>query len=397
VVNTIDDFLQILADRDVNSEVLASLPKGAAVELGEASQFDGREWMQATVKEGTSGFVLAPSARGHTTLASERPVPAGIALTDKRARENRPDPLAGVGGWLILLLVGLLLTPVLTVYAVAVFGEIWTDPWFLTSAIGGGAIAGSSLLVAVALLNRWPTAPRLAQALLITSWIFWSGLYLMVGITGGSTQFATAVVFSIPSTILWVRYFAVSWRVHVTYGPMPVGRLRLRPAAALSIITAIAVCLGGIVIANHRRQLWSNFRSEEGFYSVDAPGEPRRSSLPDGTTQVLFGNDIHGFAVLYAATPEGVNTQTYLEKLRDKTINNVNGSVVSTSQFTNDGYSGLEFNATFQAKGATGDLFGRVYRAGTKGFLLLVSGPQGGRTASDAGRFFRSFQMRTSQ
>src|ERR1022692_3904464 len=69
VVNTIDDFLQILADRDVNSEVLASLPKGAAVELGEASQFDGREWMQATVKEGTSGFVLAPSARGHTTLA----------------------------------------------------------------------------------------------------------------------------------------------------------------------------------------------------------------------------------------------------------------------------------------------------------------------------------------
>src|ERR1039457_3221673 len=28
VVNTIDDFLQILADRDVNSEVLASLPKG---------------------------------------------------------------------------------------------------------------------------------------------------------------------------------------------------------------------------------------------------------------------------------------------------------------------------------------------------------------------------------
>jgi len=273
VVNTIDDFLQILADRDVNSEVLASLPKGAAVELGEASQLGGREWMQATVKEGTSGFVLAPSARGHTTLASERLVPAGIALTDKRARENRPDPLAGVGGWLILLLVGLLLTPVLTVYAVAVFGEIWTDPWFLTSAIGGGAIAGSSLFVAVALLNRWPTAPRLAQALLITSWSFWSGLYLMVGITGGSTQFATAVVFSIPSTILWVRYFAVSWRVHVTYGPKPVGRLRLRPAAALSIITAIAVCLGGIVVANHRRQLWSNFRSEQGFYSVDAPGE----------------------------------------------------------------------------------------------------------------------------
>lgn len=397
IVTTTDDALQIFVARAIDSSVLARIPKGVEVELGDACTIENREWMEAELKDGTSGFVLAPTARGHTTLASERPPSAGIALTDKPARDNRPDPLAGVGGWLTLLLVGLLLTPFLTVYVVALFGEIWTNPWFLTSAVGGGAIAGWSLFVAVALLNRWPIAPRLTQALLITSWVFWSGLYVLVGIAGGSTQFAPAIVLSIPSTVLWVRYLAVSWRVRVTYGAMPVGPLQLRAAAALGITTAIAVCLGVIGIADHRRQVWTDFQSEDGFYKVEAPGEPRESTPTYGTTQVLFGKDIRGFTVLRSSIPEGVNTQTYLETLRDRTIANVNGSVLSTSHFTKDGYSGLEFNAKFPAQGATGDLFGRVYGAGATAFLLLVSGPEGGRTASDAERFFRSFHIRMSQ
>ena len=71
-VTALDDSVQIFADRNLTSNIVASLPKGTEVELGDTSAVDGREWIKATLKNGILGFVLGPSARGHTTLAAER-------------------------------------------------------------------------------------------------------------------------------------------------------------------------------------------------------------------------------------------------------------------------------------------------------------------------------------
>jgi hypothetical protein len=73
-VTTIDDTLRIFAACDLGSNVLARISKGAEIELGETTAFEGREWIRVVLKDGTSGWVLAPSVRGHTTLAAERAI-----------------------------------------------------------------------------------------------------------------------------------------------------------------------------------------------------------------------------------------------------------------------------------------------------------------------------------
>lgn len=389
-VITTDDSLRILADRNLSSDVLALVPKGTEIELGGTSTLDGREWIQAKLKSGRSGYVLAPSARGHTTLASERTVLVGMAPTDRSAHQDAPDPLAGVGGWLILLIFALFAGPILTPYGISVMSEILTDPWFFTAGVVGGALGGWSMFIALALLNRWPNAPRLTQTMLIGSWLVWAAFWISAGITAA----LAGIVSSLVGTVLWVRYLSESWRVHVTYGPMPRGPLRLRHAAVLAAATTVLIVVAGVGIAGHRKQAWGQFLSDDGTYKVEAPGSARKSTLADGTTQVVFGNDTRAFAVLDSVVGRGnSNTQGYFETVRDKAVGGMNGSITSSSSLTLEGRPGLQFSATFPGKGATGDLYGRVYRAGSRGFLLLVSGPQGGRTQEEADRFFRSFHV----
>jgi hypothetical protein len=391
---TTDGTLQIFAACDLDSSALARIPNGVEVELGDTITVEGREWIQARLKDGTAGFVLAPSARGHTSLASERSVLAGIALTDNE-RQQKPAGPSGVGGWLILPIFGLLVQPLLITYGVALHGEIWANTWFLTFAAAAGMVSGWSVFVAIALLNRWPNAPRLAQAYLIISCVLSIGYVALMAIAAGVSSLSW--LGAIPSTVLWVRYFEVSDRVYATYGPLSPGPFRLKQAWIMGFTAALLVCFSAIGIAEHRRQVWTGFQSDEGIYGVEAPGSARKSTLPDGTTQVAFGNDTRGFVVLNSAiVQQDVKPQAYFESVRDKTIAGMKGSIISSSPFTVDGHSGIEFSATFPGPGATGEVWGRVYMAGSKGFLLLVSGPQGGRTASEAERFFQSFQIKTS-
>ncbi len=394
-VTTTDDTLQVFAARDLESNMLVRIPTGAEVELGETGTVEGREWIQATLKDGTSGFVLAPSARGHTTLASERSVLVGIALTDNQ-RQHKPSGLSGVGGWLIVPILSLLVQPLLISYGVALHGEIWANSWFLAFAAAAGMVSGWSVFVAIALLNRWPNAPRLAQAYLIISAVLSIGYVALMAIAAGVTSLPW--LGAIPSTVLWVRYFEVSDRVYETYGPLSPGPLKLKQAWIVGLAAGLLVCFTAIGVAEHRRQAWSGFRSDDGIYELEAPGSARKSTLADGTTQVVFGNNIRGFVVLNSAiVQQNVKPESYFESLRDKAIAGMKGSIISSSPFTVDGHSGIEFSATFPGQGATGELWGRVYMADSKGFLLLVSGPQGGRTASEAERFFQSFHIKIRQ
>jgi hypothetical protein len=75
----------------------------------------------------------------------------------------KPAP-SGVRGWLYPPIAGLLLTPILGVYLLSQSGEVWVNGWFFTVALLSGAMAGTSYFVVVALVNRWPSAPRLTQA-----------------------------------------------------------------------------------------------------------------------------------------------------------------------------------------------------------------------------------------
>jgi hypothetical protein len=80
-ITTTDDTLRVYRERGLNSPVLAELAKGVEIEVDVAAEFEGREWMKATLKDGTFGFVLASSVRGHTTIGIE-----WAALAEKTAR-----------------------------------------------------------------------------------------------------------------------------------------------------------------------------------------------------------------------------------------------------------------------------------------------------------------------
>jgi uncharacterized protein DUF2569 len=281
---------------------------------------------------------------------------------------------------------------------VSLYSEIWTDRWFLTLAIAGGILAGWSLFIALALLNRWPRAPKLAQALLLGSFIFWTCLTILVSMTVGSdvSKSLPGLVGSFFGTLLWVSYLRKSRRVRATYGPMSPGPIGPGHARLMGLAAAILVCFLAVGIADSRRQVWAEFHSEDGRYDVEAPGSAQRSTLENGVIQEAFGNDVRGFVVSNAVlAPENADAQSYLESVRNAVITNVKGSIIRASPVGLDGHPGIEFAATFPGKdGVTEDLRGRVYRTSSAGFLLLVTGPLGGRTASDAGRFFRSFQIK---
>jgi len=82
-VITTDNLLDLYTSRDLGSAVVPSLPKGTDIQLGPPELFEGREWLQATLKNGSTGYLLGPSVRGHTKLCS-----TGAAIET----QDVPDP-----------------------------------------------------------------------------------------------------------------------------------------------------------------------------------------------------------------------------------------------------------------------------------------------------------------
>jgi Protein of unknown function (DUF2569) len=338
---------------------------------------------------------ISPSPEGQQ-LADAAPLAESESKPASPVAQSGVEP-SGVGGWLILVVLGALVTPFVTVYVVSLYGEFWTDPWFFTVAAAGGILAGWSLVVALALLNRWPKAPKLAQILLIGSWCFTTCLLILAAITVGvdfsKTATTPSYVGSSLGVVLWFWYLQKSRRVRATYGPLPPGPIRPVHASAMALAAGALVCLVSIGIADFRRQSWAEFHSDDGHYKVEAPGAGRTSTLENGIIQVAFGNDIRGFVVFDAVPPENTNAQSYLENVRNAVAASLKASIVKTSSIDLGGHPGIDFVGTFPGNGITGDLRGRVYRTDSLGFVLLVTGPQGGRTASEADRFFRSFRI----
>lgn len=67
IVRTIDDTLAVFHARDLNSAQVCRLAEGREITLGHTSEFEGRQWAEALLPDGIRGYVLGPSALGHTT------------------------------------------------------------------------------------------------------------------------------------------------------------------------------------------------------------------------------------------------------------------------------------------------------------------------------------------
>ena len=91
-VTTTDDMLQVYQDRDVSSRVIVQARRGAEIHLGAATVHEGREWMEAIIEDNV-GYVLGPSARGHTTLGpTVTVVPSEIVQLAEALRPPLPAP-----------------------------------------------------------------------------------------------------------------------------------------------------------------------------------------------------------------------------------------------------------------------------------------------------------------
>jgi uncharacterized protein DUF2569 len=332
-------------------------------------------------------------------------IPAKTDLTiSVAATPQQTAGPSGMGGWLVFVLLGPLLTPILTVYVVSQYADIWNDLWFFTLAIAGGFLAGWSLYVALALLNRWPSAPKLARAQLMISWFSWTSLGILAAITTGVDYSKALVppgfVGSLFGTVVWVSYLEKSRRVQATYGPLPVGPVKSGRARAVAFAVGMLVCFIAIGIADFQRQSWVEFSADDGGYTVSAPGLAKKSTLTNGEIEEVFGNDVRGFFIsriaLSAESAENghADAQAYLDGVRDAVLANVKGSIITSQSVSLAGCPGIEFAASFPSNGARGDLRARVYKTSSEGFLLLVTGPQGGRTASEAEKFFQSFRIK---
>ncbi|MCB1587863.1 MAG: DUF3857 domain-containing protein [Xanthomonadales bacterium] len=159
------------------------------------------------------------------------------------APDPRPaDPrLTGIGGWLVLPLLGLLLQPIVTLVTMATNLDAYSEPlWSSLTVVGGSAydswwiwallfdLASSlALLILVPLLlvlflKRRSSVPHLYISLLL--WILASNL-ISLWATGQIEGFALDVrkelqadaVRSVFSTLIWASYFVVSVRVRSTF------------------------------------------------------------------------------------------------------------------------------------------------------------------------------------
>jgi hypothetical protein len=70
-VTVTEESLPVYQERDLISTVVAHVPRGHGINTRldvVAKDRIGREWMEATLADGTIGYILGTSARGHTTL-----------------------------------------------------------------------------------------------------------------------------------------------------------------------------------------------------------------------------------------------------------------------------------------------------------------------------------------
>ena len=147
-----------------------------------------------------------------------------------------PGP-KGIGGWLILPLIGLCVTPINTARDLLQLTEVMRDPelwaalttpgqptyrplWkalFLTQFIGSVLLLVFTLVVLVYFLRKSRQTPRLMVAWLLSRSVFIVLLAVLSSQVSGDTQTPGTAMLSAMIVLLWVVYFKSSERVKNTF------------------------------------------------------------------------------------------------------------------------------------------------------------------------------------
>jgi hypothetical protein len=119
IVKTIDNTLAVFHARDLASAQVCRLPEGTELTLGHTSEFEGRQWIEALLPDGICGYVVGPSAMGHTTagltIATQERLDANSGLARSNANTMAPaftvlSLLTTILVWAVII-VDLLLKP----------------------------------------------------------------------------------------------------------------------------------------------------------------------------------------------------------------------------------------------------------------------------------------------
>ncbi len=85
---TVDDNLKIFEKRDLNSVITARPTTGAEIQTGELSTVDGCEWLEATLPDGSIGFILLSTARIADDAAPVTPEQDAATDAEQVSAEN---------------------------------------------------------------------------------------------------------------------------------------------------------------------------------------------------------------------------------------------------------------------------------------------------------------------
>lgn len=241
--------------------------------------------------------------------------------------ENQGKPIpSGIGGWLILPAIGLILGPLVSAF------EIWTgyklilafrpelirSIWFVSLLIADVGITALAIVVGFHFFNRLSLTRVLFQALLIANVLVAFGEAASTASYLQTELDPKGVIKALVGAAIWIPYFAISKRARATF--VQHRRLSISESGICTVLIGIptAVLFIHVFSRGHEPQDPESSKRLSEWAQIDAPAqavgssekqEPRqwtRQSLPK-ESRISGKNDFwveqgHGFSI---QLPEG--------------------------------------------------------------------------------------------
>lgn len=149
---------------------------------------------------------------------------------------------------------------------------------------------------------------------------------------------------------------------------------------------------------------WAEYKSKEGAFSIDFPGEPefQKKEIPtEGNplimNMVLIQKNSMGFIVSWVNEyPPFMDKETDVKEVLTNasmgSAENTNGAIVESKFIDYKGYTGIEYKVALM--GGLGLIKSRTYAIGNKLYQTMISGSIADVLAEENNRFFDSFNAK---